>query len=103
MSSFLDVWYFNSLVYSPMLTEKSDDWFKNEAPNTGASEQYSLEEARAFLQRAERQYEKDQVFHLLKWVRMACAQAGIPLTDFLEKESSTEERINEMERIGYRS
>jgi hypothetical protein len=86
-----------------MLTEKTDNWFRNEAPNTGASKQYPLEEARVFLKRAEQQFENDQVYHLLKWVRMACAQAGAPLSDFLEKEGTTENRINEIERVSYKS
>ncbi len=86
-----------------MLTNQSDNWFRNEALNTGASVRYSLEEARIFLKRAEQEYEKDQVYHLLKWVKMACMQAGIQLTDFLKNEGMTEEHINEIERIGYKS
>jgi hypothetical protein len=85
-----------------MLTEREDDWFGNQLPNTGASVQYSMEDAHNFLARAEREFEKDEVFHLLKWVRMACAQNGVALNDFLGRENTTEGRLKEIERIGYK-
>lgn len=85
-----------------MLTEHEDDWFGNQLPNTGASVRYSMVDAHNFLARAEQEFERDEVFHLLKWVRMACAQNGVDLNDFLARENTTEDRLKEIERIGYK-
>lgn len=76
-----------------------DRWFGNEHPNTGKDEQIPLDKAREYLQRAEKDYLSFHVYYLLKWVRMGCTQAGITV----ETLGTTEERLKEIERIGYKS